>query len=58
MSGGRPAVGTPVNIRLGDGLLALVDDYAKVQDISRAEAIRRLVQTGIGATPKSEFNLT
>lgn len=54
---GRPEVGTPINIRLGDALLALVDDYAKTQGVSRAEALRRLVQAGIAATPKSEFGL-
>lgn len=41
---GRPQVGTPINVRLGDDLLAEVDAYAKRFDISRAEVIRRAVQ--------------
>lgn len=44
---GRPAVGTPVNIRLGDELLAQVDQFAATEGISRAEAIRQLVQRGL-----------
>lgn len=40
---GRPQVGTPINVRLGDDLLAAVDAYAKRSDISRAEVIRRAV---------------
>lgn len=41
---GRPHVGTPINIRLGDELLREVDAYAKRFDISRAEVIRRAVK--------------
>lgn len=44
---GRPAVGEPVNIRLGDDLLAMVDDYASKRQISRAEAMRRLIQDAV-----------
>lgn len=44
---GRPAVGTPVNIRLGDELLAQVDQFAAAEGVSRAEAIRQLVQRGL-----------
>lgn len=44
---GRPAVGTPVNIRLGNELLAQVDAYANSEGIKRAEAIRQLVQRGL-----------
>lgn len=44
---GRPHVGTPVNVRLGDELLAQVDNYAQTEGISRAEAVRRLVQRGL-----------
>jgi metal-responsive CopG/Arc/MetJ family transcriptional regulator len=44
---GRPVVGTPINIRLGDALLEAVDDYAKCEGISRAEAIRALVRYGL-----------
>lgn len=41
--GGRPPVGTPINVRLGDELLAQVDAYRERFDISRAEVIRRAV---------------
>lgn len=44
---GRPTVGTPINIRLGDELLERVDDYAIRENISRAEAVRQLVQRGL-----------
>jgi metal-responsive CopG/Arc/MetJ family transcriptional regulator len=44
---GRPEVGAPVNVRLGDELLERVDDYAIRESISRAEAIRQLVQRGL-----------
>lgn len=44
---GRPEIGTPVNIRLGDDLLAQVDQFAQVESVSRAEAIRQLVQRGL-----------
>lgn len=44
---GRPEVGTPINVRLGDELLTEVDAYAQVEGISRAEAIRQLVQRGL-----------
>jgi metal-responsive CopG/Arc/MetJ family transcriptional regulator len=44
---GRPEVGTPINVRLGDELLERVDDYAIRENISRAEAIRQLVQRGL-----------
>jgi len=45
--GGRPVVGTPVNIRLGADLLAQVDNYAAGEGCSRAEAVRQLVQQGL-----------
>ena len=44
---GRPEIGPPVNVRLGTDLLGLVDAYAKRQSVSRAEAIRRLVQDAV-----------
>lgn len=44
---GRPPVGTPVNVRLGDELLAEVDAYAEAEGIKRAAAIRQLVQRGL-----------
>jgi metal-responsive CopG/Arc/MetJ family transcriptional regulator len=40
---GRPEIGQPINIRLGDELLAKVDAFADTYDISRAEAIRRML---------------
>lgn len=44
---GRPEIGTPVNVRLGADLLAQVDQYAAAESVSRAEAIRQLVQRGL-----------
>lgn len=44
---GRPEVGTPINVRLGDELLAQVGQYAEAEGVSRAEAIRQLVQRGL-----------
>ena len=43
---GRPEIGRPVQIRLPDWLLALVDRYADERDVSRAEAVRELVAAG------------
>lgn len=40
---GRPEVGRPINIRLGDELLAKVDAKAQSAGIARAELIRRIV---------------
>lgn len=40
---GRPEVGKPINVRLGDDLLAQVDEYAATNGIPRAEAVRLLV---------------
>ncbi|AER48447.1 transcriptional repressor [Mycobacterium phage Babsiella] len=44
---GRPEVGRPVNVRLGDDLLAEVDEYAAAKGIARAEAIRHLLRAGL-----------
>lgn len=44
---GRPEVGGLVNVRLGAELLAMVDGYAGGRDISRAEAVRRLVTDAV-----------
>lgn len=44
---GRPEIGAPINIRLGDELLAAVDEYADESAIARAEAVRLLVQSGL-----------
>jgi hypothetical protein len=43
---GRPAIGEPVNIRLGD-LQPQVDSYAETVGMTRAEAIRQLVALGL-----------
>lgn len=42
-SPGRPEVGRPINIRLGDELLDKVDRQARAAGITRAELIRRVV---------------
>lgn len=44
---GRPEIGTPVNVRLGADLLAKVDRYANAEGVSRAEAIRELLQRAL-----------
>lgn len=43
---GRPGVGGAVHVRLGD-LLPRIDAYAAKHEISRAEAVRRLAETGL-----------
>ncbi|WP_142395248.1 ribbon-helix-helix protein, CopG family [Mycobacterium avium] len=43
---GRPEVGPPINWRPGE-LLPEIDAYAAENGISRAEAIRQLVQRGL-----------
>ena len=40
---GRPEIGTPINIRLGDELLAAIDAKADRLGVSRAELIRMLL---------------
>lgn len=45
---GRPAVGDPVNIRLG-AAQAAVDEYAQGRGITRAAAVRELVEAGLRA---------
>ena len=44
---GRPEIGQPINIRLGNDLLSRVDAFAEHEHINRAEAIRRLVARGL-----------
>ena len=44
---GRPEIGTPINVRLGNDLLAEVDEYASGLGVSRAEAIRQLVRVAM-----------
>jgi Ribbon-helix-helix protein, copG family len=48
---GRPATGTEplYGVRISDALMRQITDWAKVQDISRSEAIRRLVEIGLKA---------
>jgi hypothetical protein len=40
---GRPAIGGRVTIPVGDGRLAVVDAWARDRKVSRAEAIRQLL---------------
>jgi len=40
---GRPEIGQPINIRLGDDLLAAVDAKAGRLGVSRAELIRMIL---------------
>lgn len=40
---GRPEIGQPINIRLGNELLAEVDQEAQKRGVSRAEAVRQLL---------------
>lgn len=44
---GRPGVGQPINIRLGDDLLARVDAIAAERGASRAATIRALVAEAV-----------
>jgi hypothetical protein len=47
---GRPAIGKPINVRLGDAL-DRVDAWATRHDTSRADAVRQLVEIGLTANP-------
>lgn len=49
---GRPEVGAPINVRLGDQLLTNVDAWAAIHSTSRSEAIRRLVFDGLRAVDR------
>jgi predicted DNA binding CopG/RHH family protein len=40
---GRPEIGQPINVRLGDDLLAAVDAKAKQRGTPRAEIIREIL---------------
>ena len=46
---GRPATGRDpmYGARLSDELVEQIDTWAKAQDVSRSEAIRRLVELGL-----------
>lgn len=45
---GRPEIGSPVQVRLGD-LLGQVDEWAAARAMTRAEAVRKLVEHGLRA---------
>lgn len=44
---GRPEVGKAINVRLGDDRLEDVDTWAREHVVSRAEAIRQLIDVGL-----------
>jgi len=46
---GRPKIGPPINIRLGDELLTKVDKMASIYGWGRAKMIRHLITRGIDA---------
>jgi metal-responsive CopG/Arc/MetJ family transcriptional regulator len=45
--GGRPEIGQPINVRLGDELLAAVDAKAHRLGYSRAEVIRLILSDAL-----------
>ncbi len=45
---GRPEVGKPINVRLGDDLLTRVDAVAEKRGKSRADTIRDLIAQALG----------
>jgi hypothetical protein len=51
--GGRPVVGKPIHVRLGDDLLAKVDALAAARGVSRADVVRDLVAAGIDAQQRA-----
>jgi hypothetical protein len=44
---GRPEIGAAINTRLGDDLLARIDDYAHQSGRNRADAIRFLLTVAL-----------
>ena len=48
--GGRPIVGHRVHVHLSPGQLGGVTAYATTHGLSRAEAVRRLIETGLRTT--------
>jgi metal-responsive CopG/Arc/MetJ family transcriptional regulator len=50
---GRPATGRDqlIGVRLPDDMINSLDNWAKRNDCSRSEAIRRLVELGLKAKP-------
>lgn len=51
---GRPEIGQPINIRLGDDLLAAVDAKARSIGISRAEVIRTILADNLAGEMDSD----
>lgn len=51
---GRPEIGQPINIRLGDELLAAVDAKAYSLGYSRAETIRILLADALSSEMSSD----
>ena len=54
---GRPEIGQPINIRLGDDLLSRVDALASDKQISRAESIRRLIAAALDGSDRAAVRL-
>lgn len=48
---GRPGVGIPINVRLGDDLLAEIDAAASRFGMSRAAMIRGLIAAALSELP-------
>jgi metal-responsive CopG/Arc/MetJ family transcriptional regulator len=48
---GRPATGMDpvIGVRLPSGLVERLDQHARIQTISRSEAIRRFIELGLAA---------
>ena len=46
---GRPEIGEAINVRLGDKRLARVDAFAAGRELTRAAALRNLVDAGLTA---------
>jgi predicted DNA binding CopG/RHH family protein len=51
---GRPEIGTPINIRLGDELLAAVNAKAASLGVSRAEVIRTILTDSLAGEMSSD----
>lgn len=47
---GRPEIGQPINVRLGEDLLAKVDAYATREGIGRARALRAIISAALTTT--------
>jgi hypothetical protein len=51
---GRPEIGKPINVRLGDELLAAIDAKANRLGYSRAEVIRMLLADAMQSEMSSD----